>query len=126
MFKVLIIDPNTFFRESLAKIINDHFAGVEIREAGSGAEGFERLNSFDPQLIFIDIHLPDRNGLDLAKKFKAFYPEAVISLFISFDSPEYQSAALDSGIEQLIPKSDWTSKDILQRVEALLGQRGIK
>ncbi len=126
MFKILIIDPNTPFRESLKKSIITRFPAVELQEAGSGAEGLNKVDTFAPQLIFIDIYLPDINGLDLAKKIKASYPEAIISLFASYDSPEYQAAAKDSGVEHLIPKDDWTAKDILNWVEAVLDKLGTK
>jgi DNA-binding NarL/FixJ family response regulator len=122
MLRILIIDPNTFFRESLGKIIIDRFSGIEIQEATDGAKGLNRLKTFAPQLIFIDIYLPDRSGLDLAIEIKTAYPEIILAIFTRYDSPEYQAAANDSGIEHLIPKDDWTSKDILQLVEAVSEQ----
>ena len=119
MFRILIIDPNTPFRESLRKIINGRFPTIEIQEAADGAEGLATLNTFTPLLIFIDIYLPDKNGLDLAKKIKASYPEIIVAIFASYDSPEYRAAANDSGVEHLIPKDDWTGEDILALVESI-------
>ena len=119
MLKILIIDSNKLFRTSLGKSLSSRFPAVEIQGVGSATEGLMRMDSFAPQLIFIDIYLPDKNGLNLAKKIKTFYPKTVISLFTSFDSPEYQKAAKDSGIEHLIPKNDWSSKDIQELVEAV-------
>ena len=119
MFKVLIIDPNTFFRESLAKIINDHFAGVEIREADCGAEGLRKVISFSPQLVFVDIYLSDISGFDLAKKIKKSHPDIIIATFASVDSPEYRAAAAQCGAEHLIPKDDWTGADILDWLQSI-------
>ena len=119
MFRILIIDPNTPFRESLRKIINGRFPNIEIQEAAAGAEGLAKLNTFAPLLIFIDIYLPDKNGLDLAKKIKASYPEIIVAIFARYDSPEYRAAANDSGVEHLIPKDDWTGEDILALVESI-------
>jgi DNA-binding NarL/FixJ family response regulator len=120
MFRILIIDPNTPFRESLRKIIAGRFPTIEIQEAAAGAEGLAKLNTFTPLLIFIDIYLPDKNGLDLARKIKASYPEIIIAIFARYDAPEYQTAANDSGVEHLIPKDDWTGEDILALVESIL------
>ena len=120
MFRILIIDPNTPFRESLRKIINGRFPTIEIQEAAAGAEGLAKLNTFTPLLIFIDIYLPDRNGLDLARKIKVSYPQTIVAIFARYDSPEYQAAANDSGVEHLIPKDDWTGEDILALVESIL------
>ncbi len=126
MFRILIIDPNTPFRESLRKIINDRFPRIEIQEAAAAAEGLTKLNTFAPLLIFIDIYLPDKNGLNLAKKIKASHPEIIIAIFVRYDSPEYQTAANDSGVEYLIPKDDWSGVDILALVESILDKSKMK
>ena len=120
MLRILIIDPNIPFRESLGKIINDRFPGIEIQESGAADEGLRKLKTYAPQLIFIDIYLPDRNGLNLAKEIKTSFPESRIAIFARYDSPEYQAAANDSGVEHLIPKDDWTGEDILALVESIL------
>jgi two-component system LytT family response regulator len=120
MLRILIIDPNIPFRESLGKIIGGRFPSIEIQESETADEGLRKLKTFAPQLIFIDIHLPDRNGLDLAKEIKTSFPVIIIAIFARYDSPEYQEAANDSGIEHLIPKDDWTGEDILNLVESIL------
>ena len=120
MLRILIIDPNIPFRESLGKIINDRFPRIEIQESAVADEGLRRLKTFAPHLIFVDIQLPDRNGLDLAKEIKTSFPEIIIAIFARYDSPEYQAAANDSGVEHLIPKDDWTGEDILALVESIL------
>lgn len=120
MIGILIIDPNIPFRESLRKIINDRFPNIEIQESAAAEEGLRKLKTFAPQLIFIDIYLPDRNGLDFAKEIKTSFPEIIIAIFARYDSPEYQAAANDSGVGHLIPKDDWTGEDILALVESIL------
>ncbi len=120
MLRILIIDPNIPFRESLGKIINDRFPSIEIQESGAADEGLGKLKTYAPQLIFIDIYLPDRNGLELAREIKSAFPEIIIAIFARYDSPEYQAAANDLGVEHLIPKDDWTGEDILALVESIL------
>ncbi len=124
MFRILIIDPNIPFRKSLSKIISDRFPHIEIHEASTADQGLIRLSTFTPTLVFIDIYLPDQNGLDLAKKIKTRYPEIIIAIFARYDSPEYQAAANDSGVTYLIPKDDWTGEDILALVESILADAG--
>jgi DNA-binding NarL/FixJ family response regulator len=119
MFKILVIDPNAAFRQSLKKLIVDRFPHIEIQEADTASEGLNKLAMFAPQLIFIDICLPDQSGLDLARKIKASQPELIILIFASYDLPEYQTAAIESGADCLIPKDDWTGEDILRWVESI-------
>lgn len=120
MFKILIIDANTPFRKSLRTSLVRRISAVAIQEAGSAAEGLKKIDSFTPHLIFIDFYLADMHGLALAKKIKTSYPEIIILLFASFDSPEYQRAAAQCGVEHLIPKDDCTVRDILDLAESIL------
>jgi DNA-binding NarL/FixJ family response regulator len=96
------------------------FSAAELREAGSGEEGLYQIDTLAPQMIFIDIYLPDISGLELARKIRETHSEIIMAIFASFDSPEYQATGSDSGVEHLIPKDDSTVKDILALVESVL------
>ena len=119
MFKILIIDPNTPFRKSLIKSLSSQFPAAEFRDAAAGEAGLKQMDTFAPHLIFMDLYLPDINGLDLAKKIRASHSEIIMAIFVRYDSPEYQTAAIECGVDHLIPKDDWTVKDILALVEAV-------
>ena len=95
MSRILIIDPNIPFRESLGKIISDRFPRIEIQESAAADEGLRKLNTFVPQLIFIDICLPDRNGLDLAKFYGGndLFGQFVANCFDLWENPTLQFQA---------------------------------
>jgi hypothetical protein len=48
-----------------------------------------------------------------------------MAIFVRYDSPEYQAATNECGVAHLIPKDDWTVKDILALVETVLSCRPI-
>ena len=120
MFKILIVDPNDPFRKSLKKVLMTHFPFIDIQEAADGTEGMDKVNSFDPNLIFLEIHLPAQSGLDLARRIKSDHPEIVIVILTSYDLPEYQTAAEESGVAHLVPKDDWSGADMTDLVELIL------
>lgn len=120
MFKILIVDPNDPFRRSLKKILANRFPFVDIREASDGREGLSMLQGFQPNLIFLEIHLPAESGLDLARRVKIDHPEIIIVILTSYDLPEYRAAAKVSGVEHLVPKDDWTGEDIMALVHSIL------
>jgi DNA-binding NarL/FixJ family response regulator len=120
MFRILIVDPNDPFRRSLKKVIVNRFPFVDIREASDGREGLEMVQDYNPNLIFLEIHLPSQSGLDLARRLKIDYPEIIIVILTSYNSPEYQAAAEESGVEHLVPKDDWTGEDMLALVHTIL------
>jgi two-component system response regulator YesN len=120
MFKILIVDPNDPFRRSLKKVLVNRFPFVDIEEAVDGEEGADKVVTFHPNLIFLEIHLPQENGLDLARRIKAEHPEIVIIILTNYYLPEYQTAAEESGIEHLVPKDDWTGEDMIALVLSIL------
>ena len=120
MFKILIVDPNDPFRQSLKKVLVNRFPFVDIQEASDGRQGLDMVQSFRPNLLFIDIHLPSESGLDLARQIKIDHPDIIIVILTSYDLPEYKAAAKESGIEHLVPKDDWTGEDMIALVHTIL------
>ena len=125
MFRILIVDPNAPFRRSLKNVLLNRFPFVDIREASDGREGLEMMQDFTPNLIFLEIHLPSESGLELARRLKIDYPQIIIVILTSYNSPEYQAAAKESGVEHLVPKDDWTGEDMLELVHTVLADLNI-
>jgi DNA-binding LytR/AlgR family response regulator len=62
-FKVMLVEDDDGFRSSLAGLLKSRFPSVLLVEASDGAEAMEKVESFLPQLIFMDIKLPGQNQL---------------------------------------------------------------
>jgi len=125
MFKILIVDPNNPFRQSLKEILMHRFPFLDIQEASDGTEGMDKVNKFDPNVIFLEIHLPAQSGLDLARRIKFDHPDIIIVILTSYDLPEYQTAVEESGVEHLIPKDEWTGMDMIDLVQLILSDLDI-
>ena len=67
---ILLVEDEKIQREALASIIKSNFVDVRIYEASSEKEALKVINEKDVHLFFIDIHLKDSSGLDLAKKIR--------------------------------------------------------
>ena len=120
MFKILIIDPNDPFRQSLKKVLMNRFPFVDIQEACDGTECLDKVNVFDPNLIFLEIHLPAQSGLDLDLRIKSNHPDIVIVILTSYDLPEYQTAAEESGVSHVVVRDEWTGADMIDLVRSIL------
>lgn len=125
MFKILIVDPNDPFRRSLKKVLINRFPFVDIQEASNAPQASAMVQDFGPNLIFLEIHLPSESGLDLARRIKSAHPDIIIVVLTSYNLPEYQTAAEKSGIEHLVPKDDWTGKDMIDLVHTILSNLNI-
>ena len=85
----------------------------------------DKVNTFDPNLIFLEIHLPAQSGLALARRIKFDHPDIVIVILTCYDLPEYQTAAEKSGVEHLVPKDEWTAVDMIDPVQLILLEQDI-
>ena len=120
MINILIIDPNIPFQQSLKKLLTKHFPHVTVEAIETGPEGLKKISMACPQLILVENHLTGNSGLELAGQVKLKHPETVIALMTNYNSPEYENAAKDAGIEHLIPKDEWTGDDIISLIRSVL------
>lgn len=119
MAKVLIVDDNAHFRESLRDILHVRVPTLETHEATNGEEALTKVEACRPDLIFMDISLPGENGLEVTKKVKARYPDIIIVVLTNYDLPEYRAAAFHNGANYFLSK-DVSSGDLFALVERVL------
>lgn len=118
--KTLIVEDNALFRQTLREILLSQFPILEIAEAESGKEALQKIAKEEPDLIFMDIKLPDENGLLLTRKIKARNSKAIIIVLTSYDFPEYREAAFLYGTNYFIVKGSSSNTEILNLVGAIL------
>ena len=104
MCKTLIVDDNVTSRQMLKEGLCSRFPTMEIEEEPDGRDLFNKIDSFHPKIVFMDIRLPGENGLELTKKIKKNYPDIIIVILTSYDLPEYRQADRESMADYFIPK----------------------
>jgi len=107
MCKTLIVEDNVTFRQMLKESLCSQFPTMEIEEEPDGRDLLNKIDSFHPKIIFMDIRLPGENGLELTKKIKKNYPDITVIILTSYDLPEYRQAARDSMADYFVPKGSF-------------------
>ncbi len=125
MFKTLIVEDNATFRQSLKATLETEFPLMVIEEAEDGKEAMERVTTFRPDLIFMDIKLPGETGLDLTKRIKTNDTSIVIIILTSYDLPEYRQAAQQYGADYFVSKGSSTREEILELVRSISSNPGL-
>ena len=120
MAKILIVDDNAPFRQSLKEILDDEFPWVAVEEAVDIKEAMQKIEDLLPELVFMDIRLPDGTGLALTRKIKATYPDIIIIILTNYDIPEYLEAAKQYGANYFFAKGPSNRKQITELVNVLL------
>lgn len=101
---VLIIDDHPLFREGLKSIIKKSPHYRLIGEAGTAAEGMGMVRSLTPDLILIDISLPDRNGIELTHEIRRMTHHTAILIISMHAGINYISEAFRAGAKGYVVK----------------------
>ncbi len=123
MINVLIAEDNAAYRQSLHQVLAGRFPFMQITESADGADALHQALARPYDLIFMDIRLPQGNGLDLTRAIKAVFVDSIICVITSYDLPEYRDAALRNGADRFMVKGESTGEDIVAMVESLLQAR---
>ena len=106
MFKILLIEDNLNYRRVLKSALLKRFVELETMEASDDGEALRVVDSYDPDLVIMDIDLKcDVTGLDLTKIIKAEHPETVVVILSQHDIPEYRAVAQQNGADYFFSKS---------------------
>lgn len=124
MCKTLIVEDSAAYREMIKEILHSRFPTMKIEEEPGGSELFSKMDTFHPDLVFMDIRLPGENGLELTKKIKMNYPDVTVVILTSYDFPEYRQAARQSKADHFLSK-DSQSSDLLTLVESICSASNI-
>ncbi len=124
MFRTMVIEDSSSFREIIKYNLRDQFPSMGIIEAADGVEAFQKIDSDHPNLIFMDIGLPGENGLELTGKIKADHPDVIIIILTSHDSPEYQEAAIRYKAEHFFSKDALLNDGVFTLVKSILIKKG--
>ena len=125
MFNTMLVDDNFLIMQLVESKLHDQFPSMEIIEAVDGAEALQKIESHPPNLIFMDIHLPGEDGLELTRKIKADHPDIIIIIFTSHDSPEYREAAIRYKADYFFHKGSIIANNgIFTLVKSILLEKG--
>lgn len=126
MNRILIVEDNLIFRQSLKELLAFHFPSMSVDEAAEAHEALTKLVSSVPDLMITDIRLPGINGLELTRRVKSNHEHVEVIILTSHDLPEYREAAFRNGARHFLTKGAATSDDIAEVIESILssGPRG--
>jgi DNA-binding NarL/FixJ family response regulator len=119
-FEIILADDHAIFRKGIRKIL-DEIDGVAVcGEASDGLELLELLKTARPDLIILDISMPNLRGLEATEEIKKLYPEIKILLLTMHKKKSFVQLGLKAGADGFLLKEDADSE--LYRAIASLKQ----
>ncbi|HET9744019.1 MAG TPA: response regulator [Terriglobales bacterium] len=111
--RYLIVDDSIFARKNIAKMI-ESFGGEVVGEAGDGCTAITEYERLHPDLVLMDITMPQMEGIEAAERIVRQHPEARVVMVSSVGYQENIVAALQKGARHFVQKP--VKADVLYEV----------
>jgi two-component system, NarL family, invasion response regulator UvrY len=122
MSRVLIADDHAVVRAGYKQFLEAEPSITEIGEATSGSATLDLLRRQEWDLLLMDIHMPDRSGLDILKRVTTGYPDVRVLIVSGLPEEQYARNVLRAGASGYLSKGG-SSAEFLSAVRAVLNGR---
>jgi DNA-binding NarL/FixJ family response regulator len=122
VLRILIADDHEVARKGIRALLEEHGGWEVCGEAKDGREAVELSSQLKPDIMLLDIGMPNLNGLDAARQILALNPDARILILTVHDSEQVVREVLAAGARGFLLKSD-AGRDLMAAVEALQNRR---
>lgn len=121
-FRILVADDHDIVRRGICSLLSSR-AGWEVcAEAADGREAVEKAKELRPDLVILDLHMPNLNGMESARQILRHNPRQRILILTITDSEHLAQEMLFIGVKGYVLKSD-AATDLISAVEELQQNR---
>ena len=103
--KVIIVEDHTIFREGMKRVISEMEDMELVGEAENGAVFIRMLKKVEPDIVLMDIQMPEMDGIEATEKALKIYPSLKILVLSMFGEEEYVYSMVDRGVSGFILKT---------------------
>jgi DNA-binding NarL/FixJ family response regulator len=119
MVSILLADDHAIMRRGLRGLLETHEDWQVCGEAGDGRQAVELSVTLKPEIVVLDVSMPELHGLEAARHIHAAVPDTEIVIFTMHESEELIRQALTAGVRAVVVKSD-VEGHLIAAVESVL------
>jgi DNA-binding NarL/FixJ family response regulator len=120
--KVFVVDDHPIVRDGLLQLLRTHAGFDPVGSAASGHEALEKVQQLRPQVVILDVALPDIDGIQVATRIHAALPGTAIVMLSMHASADFMIRALEAGALGYVLKES-ASEEIIDAVQAAAAGR---
>ncbi|MEJ2483093.1 MAG: response regulator transcription factor [Gemmatimonadota bacterium] len=117
--RILIADDHALVREGIRRVLDEDPGFDVVAEASDGRQALERIEETNPDVAILDISMPERSGLDVARQLREERPALKVLILSMHDETEYVMRAVHAGAAGYLLKDDAGPALLRQAVRAV-------
>jgi DNA-binding NarL/FixJ family response regulator len=108
--KIMVVDDHDMFRDGIKLLLSSGDQAEVIAEARNGKEFLDKVNGLKPDVVLMDIAMPEMDGVEATKHAHEKYPDMKILALTMFGDEKYYYQMIQSGIKGFVLKSSGISE----------------
>jgi two-component system, NarL family, response regulator LiaR len=116
--RLILVDDHAILREGLRAFLRYHPDIQVVGEAENGADAIELVRQLHPDVVLMDIAMPEVNGIEAARSIRASYPETYILILSQYDDKQYVLPLVQAGVSGYILKNA-LGDDLVQAIRTV-------
>jgi two-component system, NarL family, response regulator NreC len=116
---ILLADDHNLVRQGLRFLLEATTQYQVVGEAGDGREAVRLVELLQPDILIVDILMPELNGLQVARQARTLSPHTRLIILSMYDAEAYVAEALQAGISAFVLKKS-TSSDLIEAIHQVL------
>jgi DNA-binding NarL/FixJ family response regulator len=121
--RVLITDDQTLFRSGLARLLEEDPRVQVVGQAVDGADAVKKAAALKPDVVLMDIKMPNMDGVEATRKILTELPETKILVLTTFDADSYVLQALRAGASGYVLKNSQPAAIVSSILAVMAGER---
>lgn len=124
VIRVLVVDDQTLFRSGLVRLLNGQDGLTVVGEATNGSEGVRMAESLRPDVVLMDIRMPDMDGIEATRQITQTNPRARVLILTTFHTDAYVLDALKAGASGYVLK-DSAVEAVASSIQAVMSSERV-
>lgn len=118
MARVLVVDDAAFMRMTIKQMLDANGHSM-VGEAENGVEAIEKFMELKPDVVLLDISMPQMNGIETLKRLKILNPESKVIICSAIGFQEMLTEAIENGAENFIIKP-FEASQLIEAIESVV------
>jgi len=103
---IVIADDSSLLRDRIRSLLNSINHNSVVFEAENGVEALQLIREKEPDLVILDIRMPEMNGIEVLKKIREMKMKTKVCILTNYPYPQYKKKSFEEGADYFLSKTE--------------------